>query len=67
MTAKKVVCSGCGEEFYSVRPDRYYQFCSGECREIVEEQAEEFIDDRHATKLITNPLWVVQKLNQISQ
>lgn len=60
------VCSGCGAVFPSVHPEKYYQFCSVECREIVEDCSEVFIDQQHTIKLISNHLWVINKLKELS-
>jgi predicted nucleic acid-binding Zn ribbon protein len=60
----KVDCSGCGSEFHSTNPDQYHQFCSSECRRIVEEESEDIIDNRHFVRLLHSAFWIQRLINQ---
>lgn len=59
MIHPKRTCSGCGQIIPSVNPDKWYQICSTECREIVQDTCDDLIDERHA--ITTQSVWM-QKL-----
>ena len=56
-------CAGCGYEFKSTRPEKYYQFCSVECRDVVETEVEEIVDDRQFIRLLNDGNWLQPLLN----